>query len=348
VSRIAIFVIPVAILLAVLYTSSESTDLSLEEERSLAELSSAISEIQSESDSLQIDRASTEEPSPATATFWSYYGLDHSVPHFMGTVGSPVASLMTHVYLGDRSRGTVFFVHGYYDHVGIHGRTLSALIEAGYTVVAFDLPGHGLSGGARVSIDDFSQYAIALESVLNAVREEVPKPYFFLGHSTGCSVAIEWLRTRGPEPFDRFVFVAPLVRSAYWSLSQIGNAMAGWFTDEVARQPRRDSGDPAFLRFRRLLDPLQESHFPLRWYRSLREWNERLETASFPAIPLLVIQGENDDIVAWKYNLAWFANSFPGCQVERIAGGDHQLLNDLEAIRERALKSALKSLGSSN
>lgn len=340
--------IPIAILLAVLYTSSESTDLSLEEERSLGELSSAISDIRSESVPLQIDPASTEEPSPATATFWSYYGLDHSVKHFMGTVDSPVASLMTHVYLGDRNRGTVFFLHGYYDHVGVHGRALSALVDAGYTVVAFDLPGHGLSEGTRVSIDDFSDYAVALEAVLEAVGEDVPKPYFFLGHSTGCSVAIEWLRTRGPEPFDRFVFVSPLVRSAYWTLSRIGNAIIGWFTDEVGRQPRSDSGDPAFVRFRRLLDPLQEDHFPLRWYESLREWNQRLETASFGEIPLFVIQGENDNIVAWNYNLAWLAKRFPGCQIERIAEGDHQLLNDLKVIREQVLESVLNSLESSN
>jgi alpha-beta hydrolase superfamily lysophospholipase len=65
----------------------------------------------------------------------------------------------------DACRGTVFVLHGYYDHGGLYGKLLRYLLHKGYGVVLFDLPGHGLSSGDRAAITSFTQYTDVLEAV---------------------------------------------------------------------------------------------------------------------------------------------------------------------------------------
>ena len=55
-------------------------------------------------------------------------------------------------------------------------RMAEYLLEQGYAVVMFDLPGHGLSEGKRASIDDFSQYGCALSDFLAVIENHVHGP----------------------------------------------------------------------------------------------------------------------------------------------------------------------------
>ena len=296
---------------------------------------------------LRID-APIETPSWESAV-WRYYGLDSSVPHRFGSVIAPfgpdgTTRIAAHRFETPQPRGTIFFVHGYYDHVGIHARTIEEWVEAGYAVAAFDLPGHGLSEGERSAIDDFADYASAWNSVI-AHCEDLPRPWFAVGHSTGCAVILERWMTSGVDPFERTVFIGPLVRSAYWGISKFGSSVVGVFTDSVKRTPRRDSSDEQFLRFRSELDPLQFDGFPLDWFDALRAWYARFEENPEIEANLLVYQGDLDDTVSWKHNMKKLREKVPDVKIVIIEGGRHQLLGEIPEYRQPVVEGILEFFG---
>ena len=280
-------------------------------------------------------------------SLWSYYGLDHPVPHRFGTLDAPFGRegktpIAAHVYETPNARGTIFLVHGYYDHVGIHARTIGEWIGAGYAVATFDLPGHGLSGGERAAIDDFADYASAWNTLIDTCRGELPEPWLTVAHSTGCAVVVERWLTTGADPFERTVFIGPLVRSAYWGLSKFGAAVVGPFTKNVVRTPRRDSSDDEFLRFRTELDPLQFNSFPLAWFDALRAWYARFMASDPIEAELRVYQGDLDDTVSWRHNMKKLREKVPGVEVFIIEGGRHQLLGEIPEYRTPVAEGILE------
>ena len=95
--------------------------------------------------------------------YLDFYGINFEsefagLQHSLGTIESCQQRLAVHVLRQPQATRVLLLVHGYLDHVGLFGHLIRFGLERGYTVVAFDLPGHGLSSGERVSIEDFSDY----------------------------------------------------------------------------------------------------------------------------------------------------------------------------------------------
>ena len=79
-----------------------------------------------------------------------YYGLDFSteVPdleHGFGYFEAAGHTISVHGWRPAVARGTVLICHGYFDHVGLYRHLIAHVLELGYAVLAYDLPGHGLS-----------------------------------------------------------------------------------------------------------------------------------------------------------------------------------------------------------
>lgn len=94
----------------------------------------------------------------------------------------------------------VVLVHGW----GGRGTQLRAfvdpLLERGYSVVAFDAPGHGMTGGSESSLPHFLHG-------LNAVLDHLGPVHAIVGHSLGAAVtAMAVARRRAPM---RTVLIAP-------------------------------------------------------------------------------------------------------------------------------------------
>lgn len=346
VARTAVFLVPLLI-----PGCSGPPELGPEARTRLAAVSSAIDVLAAEVGPLDL-AAEARERNPAVETFLAHYGLPTEVEHRTGFVEVPseaadgsTSRVLAHVWRPEGARRTVVVVHGYYDHAGMLGPAVRALVDAGYAVVAFDLPGHGLSDGARAAVESFAEYRRALDAVLAAVEGAVPRPWSLVGHSTGGAVAIDRLLIVRDDSFERTVLAAPLVRSAYWGLSRTGAALVGWFVDDVRRFPRDDTSDEEALRFRRQEDPLRHDRFPLDWYDALVAWVEEVEAADPVDEEVLVVQGEADDTVSWKRNLEVLAEKFPRGRVERIPGANHQLFHESEEYRARTFEVVLEFLG---
>ena len=75
----------------------------------------------------------------------------------------------------------------------------------------------------------------------------------------------------------------------------------------------------------------------LRWVAALRRWLAGLPQQDLGVGPALVIQGDADNTVDWRYNIDIIRQLFPDSQVQYLPGGGHQLANESTRIRAHYL-----------
>jgi alpha-beta hydrolase superfamily lysophospholipase len=283
----------------------------------------------------------TEVPTMTASAkiYLTYYGiLFKGIRHYLGTFTSGSFDLAAHVFLPSDAKATVFVLHGYLDHTGILKHLIDLCIRQGYAVAVYDLPGHGLSSGASCSIDDFSEYVSVFDDFLKMCRSQLPGPYYFVGHSTGGAIAIDYLHRVNSKAFDKVIYIAPLVRSAYWKISKAHHYLAKPFIETVPRVFFNNSSDPQFNRFLRD-DPLQCKKIPLKWVEALFAWNERVEGLRPISQPVLILQGTEDTVVDWEHNIVFLQQKNSLTKVKWFQNGKHHLLNETQVIREQVLKA---------
>ncbi|OPX54537.1 Lysophospholipase, alpha-beta hydrolase superfamily [Oceanospirillum multiglobuliferum] len=235
----------------------------------------------------------------------------------------------------DFLKGSFYLCHGYYDHVGLYGHLMSTLLEAGYAVIAFDLPGHGLSSGARASIISFDDYTQALWQVVQQTEAKVPKPLHLIGQSTGGAVVIDWwLRSGFAEqvPIACSVLLAPLVKPLHWQRALLSYHLLSPFLTRLKRKFSCNSHNENFLQFLPS-DPLQARYLMVNWVNALKLWIPEIEQADPISTPVLILQGEGDHTVDWRYNTALLKEKFPDATVEFFPEARHHLVNESVMIR---------------
>jgi len=273
-----------------------------------------------------------DAPTPlgdAWLAYRRYYGfsIGNDVSFHAGVVSSGTYRVAVQVFGPPNPAATVVVVHGYYDHTGLMRPLVEHLLSKGFTVVSVDLPGHGLSSGARADIGDFAEYGAAVRDATAACAPFVPSPLYAIGHSTGCAGLIEWYYDGGDGVFREMVFIAPLIRSALWYPSKLGHLLGtGWLTNP-RRWYRKSTGDPKYVSFQKD-DPLGYGRFPASWSDALFAWEKRLR--GYPAVtaPVLVIQGTADNIVDYRHNVRFLENKMAARTVF-IEGADHLLIQEI-------------------
>jgi alpha-beta hydrolase superfamily lysophospholipase len=93
------------------------------------------------------------------------------------------------------SRGTLVITHGMGEHSECYHHTAEALVAMGWTVVSWDLRGHGRSEGKRGYIADFGQYALDLGFFLRHLKnaDKLAGPFALIGHSMGGLITLRHL-----------------------------------------------------------------------------------------------------------------------------------------------------------
>jgi alpha-beta hydrolase superfamily lysophospholipase len=236
-------------------------------------------------------------------------------------------------------KGVCFVLHGYLDHAGSLSHLIRHLTSSQYQVIAYDLQGHGLSTGDRGAISTFDDYVEILREILERYRQKAALPACAIAHSTGGAILMDYL-LRYDSLFEKAVLVSPLVRSHNWHLSRAGLILMHRFK-ELPRVYKRNSSNIQYLQQVKE-DPLQHGRIPVGWFQALVDWHNQLEDYPASDKKVLVIQGDKDTTVDWKYNLAYIKRKFPNCEVRIVKGGNHQLLNE----REDLLKSTFNHLDS--
>lgn len=282
---------------------------------------------------LKPDTASYQPP-PVVSRYFQAYGLDPAnCLHLFGTFASQGQSLAGHIFIPPRARGSVFLVHGYYDHSGIFTNLIAFCLKQRLAVAVFDLPGHGLSGGRPFAIADFADYSAALTAFVDLCDDHLPRPFHLVAHSLGCAITSAYLQQKKRSELDKIIFLAPLVRSKAWLPSKIGHWLSRPFTSRLPRFHRRNSSDQHFLDFSKQ-DPLQaQMSIPMSFLSALYDWESRAHTYHKMATPLHIIQGSDDAIVDWRYNIPFLKTIFSEVQPTIITGANHQLVNESPGLR---------------
>lgn len=276
-------------------------------------------------------------------TYFRYYNIDfeeqfENVTHHFGKIDSGQHQIATHLFRQSSAAGTCFILHGYYDHAGLFKHLIRYCLNKNFSVVIFDLPGHGMSSGAAATIAEFSEYQQVLTDILSRFKDEVPKPWHALGQSTGGAILSEFLLRENSQEkkgvFDKAVLIAPLIYPVRWAQSLLGYYLSRYFINEVPRSFVDNSHDTEFLLFLKNRDPLQARSLPLQWVGSLRRWIAQFLALAPSDKKILIVQGEDDGTVDWKKNMPLFKQRYPNANIHQIAKAKHQLVNESEEIRD--------------
>lgn len=276
---------------------------------------------------------------PRLHTYREYYGLVfREASYTFRTMQPGEHSVAVQSFEPANPRGTVLIAHGYLDHAGVWRDAIRELLAASYAVVIVDFPGHGLSTGEPADIDDFATYQQTLRLAEEYALETMPGPVHLMGHSMGGGIIAEHILTNGLSEPRRAVLIAPNIRSNHWTLSRFGHTVMRPFLDHAPRLNKRVSHNEDFLEFRARLDPLQAESTPLHWFEELVEWKQRMESLPPQAADVRVIQGTDDTVTDWQYNLGFFRQKMPNVDIRKIDGGKHHLINEKPALRKRTLR----------
>ncbi|MBB3330761.1 alpha-beta hydrolase superfamily lysophospholipase [Halomonas campaniensis] len=273
--------------------------------------------------------------------YLGHYGLapllaEHVGLH-VGYVEAGNFRLWTQVWSPARPVGTAFVVHGYFDHLGLYRHLLERLLDRNWRVVLWDLPGHGLSSGARASIDDFDDYGGCLHALQQHLEEEglAPRPWIGVGQSTGAAILATDALTRGDDGhWAGLALLAPLVRPWGWNQSSWLHLLVGPFVRSIPRKFRANSTDSDFADFLREGDPLQADRVAIGWVSAMRRWMPRLLALPPNPVKTLILQGEQDLTVDWEWNLNVLERKFPNAEIHRHPEARHHLVNEAEPIRQ--------------
>ena len=96
------------------------------------------------------------------------------------------------------AKAVVCLVHGLGEHSGRYDAVAGRLVEAGYAVMAFDLRGHGRSGGRRGDTRFAATYGDIDRLLADAAGQYPAAPRFLYGHSLGGLLVLSYTLKERP------------------------------------------------------------------------------------------------------------------------------------------------------
>jgi pimeloyl-ACP methyl ester carboxylesterase len=246
----------------------------------------------------------------------------------------------------------VVLVHGWSGCVYTFAEMIPALAAAGYRVIAFDLPGHGLSDEPS----DESRYTTRAlsDTVLSVANAMSVRQFAFVGHSLGGSLGLD-LATRGERRLERLALInsvglgyAPLVLPIKLFSPSIVNrivpvVLTRRTVDLVLRMAFATSERPTERDIDEYWAPTQFDEFA----RACRACLHRVTWGRTPAsklrslrVPVLVITGGRDLLVHGAVDRAVL---IPNARIVAIREGGHLVLQECASQTNAALLQFLKA-----
>jgi alpha-beta hydrolase superfamily lysophospholipase len=97
-------------------------------------------------------------------------------------------------------KGVICLVHGLGEHSGRYANWADLLNQAGYSLLTYDLRGHGKSAGQRGHVRSFEDYLKDTDLLLKEAQDRYPRVAMFLyGHSLGALIVSEYVLSRKPK-----------------------------------------------------------------------------------------------------------------------------------------------------
>lgn len=207
-----------------------------------------------------------------------------------------------HFFFAEPQKAAILLVHGLGEHVLRYKDIAERLTSDGFTLLAFDLPGHGKSGGKRGHIDRFGNFVEEVQAFRNFLAKKGLHPIFVLGHSLGGLIAFHYGLTK-PEGINGYILSSPglkvRMKVPAWkiSLGKFFSRLLPGFTQNSGLPPKSISTLPEEAE-KYQNDPLVHSKITARFYVEMQNAMEGVfQNAQAFTSPVLIIQGEEDPII---------------------------------------------------
>lgn len=237
---------------------------------------------------------------------------------------------------GGATRGLVVLVHGFDEHTGRYAHVGQALAAAGFAVSAYDVRGHGASGGPRVDVPAYEALLDDLGTFLAAATTRHPRlPRFLYGHSMGGNQVLTFLLRRRPT-LAGAVATSPWLELAVtppaWQLALAG--LAAKVVPGLALPTGLDasgiSRDPMVVRAYQA-DPYVRGRITPRLLTGVLQAGQwALEHAGALGVPLLLMHGEADRITSLDASRRFAARAGGLVTLRTWPGAFHELHNEPE------------------
>jgi len=236
----------------------------------------------------------------------------------------------------NQSRAAVCLIHGLGEHSGRYTHVADSLTQAGYTLISFDLRGHGKSDGPRGHIPSYEVIMRDISSLLEVTNKKFPQlPSFFYGHSLGGNLVLNYIlchqsHVKGviaTAPWLRLAFEPPRFKII---LTQITNYIWPSFSQKNGLDTKVLSRDPEVVHAYEN-DSLVHDYISARMFISTYQAGQwALEHASEFSLPLLLMQGGADKIISVEAGREFAGKIKENCTLKIWDGLYHEIHNEPE------------------
>ena len=290
------------------------------------------------------------------------------LPHFFFQLGDGGRLRYAQFAPSTALRGTVLIVPGAREFIEKkHYECAPRLLEAGLRVIIVEPRGQGLSSRflsgdtyQRNHIDDFKSHLNDLRLFYSqVVQPGLTAPLIVHGHSLGGHVVLRWLAEDHPDVAGAFV-TSPMValsgmhsQMAAYGVTWLGASLFDQATSYLPSHHDYNDEDKVFpanpltqdeLRFRMIENyfaahpDLKVGGFTWGWMlaalKSMHRMHERHYLASI-TVPVLALTAELDRITPVKESVGHL-NMIPHVRTHVIKGARHDVLNELDPLRQEA------------
>jgi alpha-beta hydrolase superfamily lysophospholipase len=233
-------------------------------------------------------------------------------------------------------KGAIGLVHGLGEHSGRYAPWAEKLNQAGYSVLSYDLRGHGKSGGSRGHIGSFEDYLKDTDLLLEEAKSRINRSnYFLYGHSLGAIITASYILHRQPM-LSGVVLSALSIKTALQEqkgkifMAKVMGALAPKFVMDSGLDPSTISRDPeVVLRYKN--DPLVHHKITASFGNSsISEISWINQHAGEWRLPVLLMHGELDKL-GYPEGSQEFASKIKGdCTLKIWPGLYHEVHNEPE------------------
>lgn len=266
------------------------------------------------------------------------------------------------------SKGAVILVPGRTEAMIKFAEVIDDLNAEGYSTYALDVRGQGASD--RMLADHDKGYVVSFQDyvtdlaqfVTNVVQKDQPKNTFILAHSMGGAISV-LLADQHPELITAMALTAPMLQINAGAFpdsiastlgftacsASDGTAFAigsGDYQEEADFAANSVTSSQPRWEWKRgqLRDApeLRLGGITWRWLcESLTASSHAQSLGRYSSVPVLIMQAEKDQVVKPGGQTRYCGDS-PVCQLTVMPGSKHEILQEQDSIRNRALSQVVR------